>query len=83
MELTSRQRVARLRAKYARERYERSSFGKMAHIISEVNRMMNESFPQRWQDFKGLLTLGGVFAVIQLVGYAYMAVTGQPLHWDV
>lgn len=82
MELTSKQRVARLRARHARERYESSSFGKMVHIISEVNRMMNESFPRRWQDFKGLLVLGGAFAAIQLVGYAYMAVTGQPLDFD-
>lgn len=82
MELTSKQRVARLRARHVRERYEKSSFGKMCHIISEINRMMDESFPRRWEDFKGLLALGGLFVFIQLVGCAYAAITGQPLNWD-
>ncbi len=82
MELTSRQRVARLRAQHARERWENSTLCKLGKAAGEIDDSMTKYFPRRWEDFKMLLALGGVFTAIQVMGYIHLFATGQPLDFD-
>lgn len=79
MELTTAQRVRRLRAKRAAENWQKSPIRRGYVAAVEVNAVMAKHFPGGWQSFKLLLGVGSLLALTQIAGHVCMAITGTPL----
>ncbi len=79
MELTTAQRVRRLRAKRAADNWQKSPIRRGYVAAQEVNAVMAKHFPGGWQNFKVLLAVGGLLAMTQVLGHICVALTGTPL----
>lgn len=90
LQLTTAQRVARLRAEKRRKRRENSILYKLYNSLSEakqtmdetwpeVDRIMGEAFPTGWLYCKAMAVFACFMGGLYIAGYICMAITGQPL----
>lgn len=80
MEMTTAQRVRRLRAAKAARDWQNSPIRKGYAASVEINSIMGKHFPKGWSNFKLLMGLGGIVAMTQVAGYICLALTGEPLN---
>lgn len=90
LQMTTAQRVARLRAEKRRERREKSILYRLYNSLSEakqtmeetwpeVDRIMEEAFPTGWLYCKAMAVLALLMGGWYIAGHICMALTGQPL----
>ena len=78
-EMTTAQRVAVLRERKRRERYQRSTLCKLQRVLPVVDSIMTETFPTGWLWCKFAAGVAGYVGLMYVMGCICMLMTGAPL----